>query len=54
MLEGETSAELLSKLSTIEGLSKYELPKEIYSLALFKRTPNGKVMRQQTISSLNL
>ena len=54
VLEGETSAELLSKLSTIEGLSKYELPKEIYSLALFKRTPNGKVMRQQTISSLNL
>ena len=54
VLEGETSAELLSKLSTIEGLSKYELPKEIYSLALFKRTPNGKVMRQPTITSLNL
>ena len=54
VLEGETSAELLSKLSSIEGLSKYELPKEIYSVTLFKRTPNGKVMRQQTISSLNL
>ena len=54
MLEGEKPAELLSQLSTIEGLSKYELPKEIFSVPLFKRTPNGKVMRQQTITSLNL
>ena len=53
-IEGETSAKLLAQLSTIESLSKYELPKEIYSVPAFKRTPNGKLMRQQTISSLNL
>jgi O-succinylbenzoic acid--CoA ligase len=54
LLEGERPVELLSQLSTIEGFSKYELPKEIYSVSIFLRTPNGKVMRQQTISSLNL
>ena len=54
MIEGEAPVKLLSQLSNIESLSKYELPKEIYSVALFMRTPNGKVMRQQTISSLNL
>ena len=53
-LEGETPVKLLAQLSTIESLSKYELPKEIHSVPAFKRTPNGKVMRQQTISSLNL
>ena len=53
-IEGETPAKLLAQLSTIESLSKYELPKEIYSVPAFKRTPNGKLMRQQTISSLNL
>lgn len=54
LLEGEMPAELHLKLSNIESLSKYELPKEIYSVALFMRTTNGKLMRQQTISSLNL
>lgn len=54
LLEGEMPAELHQKLSNIESLSKYELPKEIYSVALFMRTTNGKLMRQQTISSLNL
>ena len=53
-IEGETPAKLLAQLSTIESLSKYELPKEIHSVPAFKRTPNGKLMRQQTISSLNL
>ena len=53
-IEGEAPAKLLVQLSTIESLSKYELPKEIHSVPAFKRTPNGKVMRQQTISSLNL
>jgi len=54
LLEGEMPAELHLKLSNIESLSQYELPKEIYSVALFMRTTNGKLMRQQTISSLNL
>ena len=53
-IEGETPAKLPAQLSTIESLSKYELPKEIYSVPAFKRTPNGKLMRQQTISNLNL
>ena len=53
-IEGETPAKLLAQLSTIESLSKYELPKEIHTVSTFKRTPNGKLMRQQTISSLNL
>ena len=54
LVEGDHTPDILDQLSSIEGLSKYELPKEVYAIALFERTPNGKIMRQQTISSLNL
>jgi O-succinylbenzoic acid--CoA ligase len=54
LVEGDHAPDILHQLSSIEGLSKYELPKEVYAVALFERTPNGKIMRQQTISSLNL
>ncbi|MEN8768573.1 MAG: AMP-binding protein [Candidatus Arcticimaribacter sp.] len=54
LLEGETPADLHEQLLTIESLTKYELPKAIHAVPSFERTPNGKIMRQQTISSLNL
>lgn len=54
MLEGTLPAQLLEQLTSIEQLSKYELPKAVYSLPNFKRTQNGKIQRQQSIAALNL
>lgn len=39
------------RLKGIKGLSKYEVPKEIYMLDKFIETENGKLQRQNTIKS---
>ena len=36
------------------ALGKYELPKAIYSLVAFSRTPNGKIQRAQSLAQLDL
>jgi|SRR6218665_529989 len=36
--------------SLYEGLDKYEKPKEVIFIPKFKETPNGKIMRKETIA----
>jgi O-succinylbenzoic acid--CoA ligase len=40
------------RLRLIKGLTKFELPKKIYTVAKFNETANGKVQRKKTISSV--
>lgn len=46
VIEGETQ-EFDNTL--YEGLDKYEKPKEIIFISKFKETPNGKIMRKETL-----
>jgi O-succinylbenzoic acid--CoA ligase len=53
ILEGEDKAEIsLQKLAIIPNIEKYEMPKEVYHLAKFEETGNGKVHRGKTLANL--
>ena len=46
--------ELFSKIRTLNILSRFEIPKEIYFLDNFIETSSGKIQRNQTINLINL
>lgn len=53
VLESEDQAGiLLQNLAKTPNIEKYETPKEIYNLAKFEETGNGKVQREKTIANL--
>ena len=52
--EGEVPAGCLESNEIKAALGKYELPKAIYTLAAFSRTPNGKIQRAQSLAQLDL
>ncbi|RNC87103.1 MAG: O-succinylbenzoic acid--CoA ligase [Winogradskyella sp.] len=43
--------EIINKIKAVKTLSKYEIPKAIYSLDKFAETVNGKIQRQKTVNS---
>lgn len=43
--------ELKERISNLNKLSKYEVPKKIYFIERFEETPNGKIHRENTIKS---
>lgn len=47
------SEEVVSKMKECKSLLKYEIPKEIYLLKSFCRTPTGKIQRKETKQLLN-
>ncbi|MBM1107413.1 AMP-binding protein [Aurantibacter crassamenti] len=55
IVEGEISAPtLMTEISQLSSISKYEKPKEVYSLPIFIETKTGKIQRKETIELLNL
>jgi len=50
-VEQEETFSINSKTEFGEVLDAYEIPKSIYILARFERTPNGKIQRKQTIKT---
>ncbi len=54
-VEADFSEELLEELqnevSSVKSLEKYEIPKKIYLIQRFEETPNGKIHREDTVSS---
>ncbi|MEO9511597.1 MAG: AMP-binding protein [Flavobacteriaceae bacterium] len=52
--ENKSTADLLQKIKAVDGLDKYQVPKEIYMLESFVETKNGKVNRSRTVLQLNL
>ena len=48
----ENQFSLLQKLK--ENLSKYEIPKQIFTINTFSETPTGKIDKKATIKTLNL
>ncbi len=45
--------ELLKNLSSLNNLSKYEVPKEIVLLGSFAETPTGKILREETVRKVS-
>ncbi len=53
VLESEDQAGIsLQNLAKTPNIEKYEMPKEVYHLAKFEETGNGKVQREKTIANL--
>ncbi|WP_158977608.1 AMP-binding protein [Cellulophaga sp. L1A9] len=53
LVEGEVDKGiLLKKLQSLAGLDKFEIPKEIHSVASFVKTANGKIQRKKTLNLL--
>lgn len=51
LVEGEVDKEiLLKRLQSLAGLDKFEIPKEIHSVASFVKTANGKIQRSKTLA----
>ena len=44
--------EIHEKLKSLQDLSKYEIPKEIYFVEKFIETPSGKVSRNATLKEI--
>lgn len=43
---------LKESIKTLKNLTKYEVPKAVYTIPKFIETPNGKLQRQKTITSV--
>lgn len=43
---------LSAQIASLETLTRYEVPKEIFSLPRFKETENGKIKRKKTLEQL--
>ncbi len=41
-----------NRIKQLKGLTKFELPKEIYTIDKFKETVNGKIQREKTIKAV--
>lgn len=54
IVEGDTMFSIEEVLENDATIGKYEKPKQIYLSPSFKRTPNGKILRQATLDELNL
>jgi O-succinylbenzoic acid--CoA ligase len=57
VLETDTlTEEIIQKIkhSDFHQLSKYEIPKEVFSISPFYETPTGKIDKKATIKKLNL
>jgi O-succinylbenzoic acid--CoA ligase len=55
IIEGDESSVISKSMRNLKDiLSKFEVPKEIYSIPKFKETPTGKVQRSQTLELLSL
>jgi O-succinylbenzoic acid--CoA ligase len=53
VLESKDQAGIsLQNLAKTPNIEKYEMPKEVYHLAKFEETGNGKVQREKTIANL--
>jgi O-succinylbenzoic acid--CoA ligase len=53
VVEGEGHGEkILDTLKSLSTLEKFEFPKEIISIARFKLTSNGKILRKATLDSI--
>ncbi|WP_165749603.1 AMP-binding protein [Cellulophaga sp. Z1A5H] len=51
LVEGEMNkADLLKKLKNLSALDKFEVPKEIHTVASFLTTANGKIQRKKTLN----
>lgn len=54
-VEADFSEELLEELQgevkNLDSLEKYEIPKKIYLIERFEETPNGKIHRENTVTS---
>lgn len=54
IVEGKhDTSELSSKIQRLKTLHRYEIPKEIFTLAEFAVTTSGKINRKETIKKLN-
>lgn len=55
LVEGHIDREqVYQEVRNLKSLSKYEVPKEIYSLPHFLETSNGKVRREATLQAIKL
>lgn len=54
VVEDPSNSVSAAVLKTLVGLDKYEMPKEIYTLPEFIKTPNGKIKREVNASRLDL
>lgn len=54
IVEGNLPDNLLESSAVKELLGKYEIPKNVYAVPAFARTPNGKIQRKQTLALLDL
>ncbi len=53
LVEGNIDAvKTLESIKLLKSLSKFEIPKEVFSLDSFVRTDNGKIQRSKTIAKL--
>ena len=53
VVEGDLdTAELFNKIQKFEGLDKYEVPKQVFSVSKFAATSTGKVKRLDTLKKL--
>ena len=48
----DSKESIMSRIKQLKGLTKYEVPKEIYITDKFKETVNGKIQRKKTINSI--
>ncbi|MEM7486856.1 MAG: AMP-binding protein [Bacteroidota bacterium] len=49
--ENIEKTELVQKIEALEGIDKYEIPKEIYTLPSFVETKSGKINRIKTVEA---
>jgi O-succinylbenzoic acid--CoA ligase len=52
LIEGQGDDSLLQKIRESSRVDRYEVPREVYFLEKFARTPTGKINRPETLSTL--
>lgn len=48
----DSAESILNRIQHLKGLTKFEVPKKIYSVVKFSETVNGKIQRKKTIKSV--
>ena len=48
----DSAESILNRIKHIKGLTKFEVPKEIYTIDKFSETVNGKIQRNKTIDTV--
>lgn len=52
LISNEVEKSLISKISNLEALSKFEIPKEIHFIKHFIETETGKIQRKKTLAKI--